>query len=755
MAEQDAVRRLAGECRLAEDGKDFVVSPQGVLTEYCGSAPKIMLPETVKEIGANAFLNNDTVKAVVIPPSVRAVGRRAFFACRNLTAVVLPDSLAYVGERAFSGCERLEEIYGSVPCLETVEEYAFSDTPWFRRRTGFIILGNTLLGYVPEGSAEEELAVPSGIRYTCDRLFFGPEESRFRKIIFPPTLERVGKRQFYYREPEEIDLGGNVRAISDYAFYSPKPLKVANAAKVVFIGHGAFPDRVSFEGEKSPLIEAVESGKVILFPDSRSVAIPCGAPLPEPEERSAYEKMKALLEGAFPDHDVVIETPWYSSAQRIASEWGCETRLSMGDREVYSTVFRREERIRTEIGKRDFRSASAIVLYPEYYRCAGAEDSVEDCFYQLLTECRNVRRIELAGKSAELAEADGVLFTRIRWMGRKGAEPSYTAELAAFPPGREGEYRVPEGTAEISSGAFTNCRLSGIRFPASLETIGEFAFVDCDSLRDLSIPAGVYITHGDESSPVIGGASLRSVTVESGHIDCFSYDGCLYRGTELLYCPGGREGEVVLPSFCSRIGRFAFRKCGKVTRIDLSGMAEGSVIEDYAFMDCTGLASVTLPAAVKRISASAFSGCSGLKDIYVENSRMEVEDAEEYGALFEGAENALLHAAAGSTAEELCGSVGGTRLSLAFGADSREIAPYAYSGREDLAEVAISEGAESIREYAFGDCCALERAWLPESVRYLGEGAFAGCGRLTLMVYKGSHAHRYALDNGFPYVLRE
>ena len=38
-------------------------------------------------------------------------------------------------------------------------------------------------------------------------------------------------------------------------------------------------------------------------------------------------------------------------------------------------------------------------------------------------------------------------------------------------------------------------------------------------------------------------------------------------------------------------------------------------IGDYAFRDCTGLTSISLPDGVTRIGSSAFSGCAGLTSI--------------------------------------------------------------------------------------------------------------------------------------------
>ena len=49
-----------------------------------------------------------------------------------------------------------------------------------------------------------------------------------------------------------------------------------------------------------------------------------------------------------------------------------------------------------------------------------------------------------------------------------------------------------------------------------------------------------------------------------------------------------------------------------------------TTIGDYAFSDCTGLTSVTIPSSVTTIGKSAFSGCTGLTSVTIPNSVTEI-----------------------------------------------------------------------------------------------------------------------------------
>ena len=44
---------------------------------------------------------------------------------------------------------------------------------------------------------------------------------------------------------------------------------------------------------------------------------------------------------------------------------------------------------------------------------------------------------------------------------------------------------------------------------------------------------------------------------------------------------------------------------------------------------------------------------------------------------------------------------------------------------------------------------------IPESVIEIGEGAFAGCGSLTIHAPAGSYAEQYAKENNIPFVAEE
>ena len=84
------------------------------ITKYNGSDPVVVIPQTIAgktvvAIGPTAFAAA-TVTSVSIPNTVTNIGANAFLACVSLTNVSLPESLVTIEPQAFSQCVSLKTI---------------------------------------------------------------------------------------------------------------------------------------------------------------------------------------------------------------------------------------------------------------------------------------------------------------------------------------------------------------------------------------------------------------------------------------------------------------------------------------------------------------------------------------------------------------------------------------------------------------------------------------------------------------------
>ncbi len=117
-------------------------------------------------------------------------------------------------------------------------------------------------------------------------------------------------------------------------------------------------------------------------------------------------------------------------------------------------------------------------------------------------------------------------------------------------------------------------------------------------------------------------------------------------------------------------------------------------IGDYAFYNCSGLTSVTIPEGVTSIGNGAFRGCRCLTAIAVANGNPSYYSVD--GILYDIAQTGLIQCPAGKNGA-----------------------------------VTIPEGVTSIGDSAFYNCSGLTSVTIPSSVTSIGSSAFAGCSGLT------------------------
>ena len=154
------------------------------------------------------------------------------------------------------------------------------------------------------------------------------------------------------------------------------------------------------------------------------------------------------------------------------------------------------------------------------------------------------------------------------------------------------EIVLPDSVTDIGTSAFWGCtELTSITIPDSVTSIGDCAFWGCTGLMSVTIPDSV-TSIGSEA--FYGCAGLTSVTIP---------DSVTSIGSEAFY--GCAIKVATIPA--SAISSIPNRALETVV------ITSGSSIPSWAFRDCTGLTSVTIPDSVTDISDSAFVGCTNLQ----------------------------------------------------------------------------------------------------------------------------------------------
>ena len=252
----------------------------------------------------------------------------------------------------------------------------------------------------------------------------------------------------------------------------------------------------------------------------------------------------------------------------------------------------------------------------------------------------------------------------------------------------------------IGDSAFEGCSgLKSIDLPSSLTSIGEGAFEGCTNLQPSVTDQGVeYLGNSDNPYLVLWdgtGITTSSYTVnEKCKIIYYS---------AFIDCSGLES--ITLPSNLTSIGSYAFRNCSGLESITLPSNLTS--IGDYAFDGCSGLTGdLVIPEGVTSIGDSAFEGCSGLKSIDLPSSLTSI----------------------GSGAFRGCSGL----ESITLPSNLTSIGDYAFDGCSGLTgDLVIPEGVTSIGMSAFEGCGGLESITLPSSLTSIGLWAFGDCSGLT------------------------
>ena len=232
---------------------------------------------------------------------------------------------------------------------------------------------------------------------------------------------------------------------------------------------------------------------------------------------------------------------------------------------------------------------------------------------------------------------------------------------------------IPDSVTSIGNWAFSGCSgLTSVTIPDSVTSIGALAFYGCSGLTSVTIPFVGEKLDGTENTRfnyifgIVVPYSLKEVVITGGkNIDNDAFWRC--RGLKSITIPNsvtsigssafrGCTGltSVTIPDSVTSIGKYAFSECSGLTSMVvedgnpvyhsagnclietatktlIAGCKtsvipdDGSVtsIGDWAFSDCSGLTSITIPDSVTSIGDRAFFYCSGLTIINFQGTKAQ------------------------------------------------------------------------------------------------------------------------------------
>ena len=270
----------------------------------------------------------------------------------------------------------------------------------------------------------------------------------------------------------------------------------------------------------------------------------------------------------------------------------------------------------------------------------------------------------------------------------------------------------------ILDGAFYDCSmLTDITIPASVTSIGNYAFSGCRSLETINYNA---TRCSDLSSKNYvfdnAGQNGKGITINIG--------------SNVERIPAYLFGDTDTEFFISP----------KIIAITFAENCRCESIGRSAFENCTSLTSITIPDSVTNIGNYAFYGCTSLETINYNATRCS--DLSSSNCAFSNAGQS------------------GAGITVNIGANVERIPAYWMSTPQGVISPKIiaitfaeNSKCESIGYYAFRYCSSLTSITIPESVTSIGYYAFYYCTSLTRVYYKGGESdwNNISIDNTYNY----
>lgn len=183
---------------------DGLYNREGVLLVATAQSGEVQISENCRRIGALAFRGRNQIQKVRIPDSVKEIGQDAFCECEGLTSVEIGKQLEKIELGAFAGL------------LSNIREITWED--------GVCYLGSYAISYHQPESFSGVLSLREGCTLIADHCFENIDSLEY--LFLPDSLQYIGDYAFSCDYAlKEIIGGKDLAAIGEGAFWNSGKLE--------------------------------------------------------------------------------------------------------------------------------------------------------------------------------------------------------------------------------------------------------------------------------------------------------------------------------------------------------------------------------------------------------------------------------------------------------------------------------------------------------------------------------------------------
>ena len=678
------------------------------LFKNCTALVNVSGFEYVKHIGKETFYGCDSLLFVDFS-QIKTIGKRSFYGCDSITNIYIPNTIEEVGADAFSECNSVSDLQVSFFGKNAKKSHRSSLAYYFSCSNHIGDLTVTITG-MPVISSKNFKKCPA-----------------ITNIVLADEVTTLEPRAFAGMNISSITLAPGITEISEKAFANCGNLeKVLGAESVTAVGKRAFENCFALASIQLPAALSIDDYAFMqctslaefrtfaqLHTLGESAFEECSS-LYELDLSSAT--LTAIGENVFKNCYNLVEAKLPASVATLSNGafYGCSALLNLvhegslieiGDlafqysgirhidltsvKKIGESAFEACENLDNvtvpltieSLGRRAFADCGSMKSFTSPFEVGRKNFNVASLLGNSGVETLVVTRISQANSNF-ISGADNlsrVVFDcelkTIKSKAFKDAENLYSIVLpdtitsigtAAFKGcANLSEITLPSAITEIANEMFSGCRsLSNLEIPAGVQSIGRHAFYECESITDITVPASV-----------------------------------------------------------SEISSYAFSECDFLFRVNFAGGVQE--IEEGAFMDCDNLEDIVLPDSLVKIGENAFNNCYSLREMHIPASVTTVgEDALkgcyslEILSIPSIVKTTSFLGRTSTTEKAVSYITDSTNLVEIRITAAEEIAKNAFKDLYNLETVVLSESVTKIGNGAFDGCYALQKVILPNENVY-------------------------------------
>ncbi len=745
---------------------------------YKGNVTNLVIPEGVSIIEPYAFLGCEQIKTVEFGPDVEEIGLYAFQNCVNLETMVCSSAVSIISAGAFKGCSSLKEAdfsectistigyesfagcssLASVKLHETLSDIgvrAFEGTAvktielgknvnsigkdvFLNNKVfeGFTVVdknkdyssvdgvlynkdGNSLIMF-PAGKTGE-FQLPQGVSEIREGAF---KNSAITEIIIPQdsALDTIGNNAFESAKITSISLPEAVTVINSETFKNAENLKAVELGSNV-----SQISKSAFEGTKSlteiNLPDTLSDVSAYAFKNTGLVTVNIGNGVVR-IGTEAFADNKALKEVILGENLEKLGTGSFKNCVALS-----KINLPVNVNNFDMTAFegcKALKKIAVSNDNQNFKvAAGAIYSADGKTLVAVANNALTELTIADGAEIIAANAFDLATGinkitfPATLVNVKGGALDVTNWFkSQSGAV--YAGPVLYKVTGNVAELAIADKTTSIADNAVNNKTVKAVTIPATVKTIGAYAFAD-SGVSAIVIPDSVTVIGNNAFQ---GAKSLKKITLSKA----------LEIMGKAMFKDCAALTSIKIPATVKNIPVDAFLNCKSLVKVDLGSV---ETIAKYAFSNCEKLITIELPATLTELDPMSFFGCKALEAVNVKEGNAKFKSVD--GVVIAANEDNVFDTIAMYPA----GKLGGYTIAD----DIKVVADRAFYDCDNLAEVTFPSGIERIGNEAFFDCDAILTITLPEGARNVGDYAFASCNELREFIVN-SNLTEYS-DNVF------